>query len=97
VATFPIKILHAILSLMFHLKGNPNNNTWTPFSHKMTEPIAILNSCSHTPCCSWCTAWNRYSRNFSCYVTQWALVTNTSCVLKFCYQFVVLFSTSLQG
>jgi hypothetical protein len=26
-------------------------------------------------CCSWCTAWNRYGRNFSCFVARWPLVT----------------------
>jgi hypothetical protein len=40
-------------------------------------------------CCSWCTAWNRYGRNFSCFVARWALVTDKHlCVPKFCYQSV---------
>jgi hypothetical protein len=27
-------------------------------------------------CCSWLAAWNRYGRNFSCFVTRWAPVTD---------------------
>jgi hypothetical protein len=25
-------------------------------------------------CCSWCTAWSRHDRNYSCFVARWALV-----------------------
>jgi hypothetical protein len=50
-----------------------------PFTQKKKE---IRNQCQYWilaavyRCCSWCTAWNRCGRNFSCFVARWALVTN---------------------
>jgi hypothetical protein len=61
---------------VFHLKRNPNYYTWTPSPTKRQNQWQywILAAVSH--CCSWCTVWNRYGRNLSCFVTQWALVTD---------------------
>jgi hypothetical protein len=58
---------------VFHLKRNPKYYTWI---HSRTNgrnqwrywiPAAV------SRCCSWCIAWNRYCRNFSYFVTRWAL------------------------
>jgi hypothetical protein len=47
-----------------------------PFTHKTTKPMEILNSCGRIPLFRWCTAWNRYGGNFSCFVARWELVTD---------------------
>jgi hypothetical protein len=39
-----------------------------------TNKNTVLQSVSR--CCSWCTFWNRYSRNCSCFVARWALARN---------------------
>jgi hypothetical protein len=55
---------------MFHLKSKPNDYTQTPSRTKRLILAAV------SRCCSWCTAWNRHGRNFSCFVARWALVTD---------------------
>jgi hypothetical protein len=57
------------------LKRNPIYYTWTTSRTKRNQwQYWILAAVSR--CCSWCTAWNRYGRNFSCFVARWALVTD---------------------
>jgi hypothetical protein len=73
---------HAVSYRVFHLKRNPNYNTYRPTASPTKRRNEwILAAVSR--CCSWCTAWNLYGRNFSC------LVTN-QCI-------VVLFGTFLLG
>jgi hypothetical protein len=78
-----------IIYRVFHLKRNPNYYTW-PLSHTKRRnqwQYWILAAVSR--CCSWCTAWYRYGRNFNSRVARYALVTeNTSCVPKQCHQSV---------
>jgi hypothetical protein len=73
---------------VFHLKRNPNCNTWTPSCTKRRNQWQYWIFAAVSRCCSWCAAWNMYGRSFSCFISRWALVTNTSCVPKCCYQSV---------
>jgi hypothetical protein len=61
---------------------------WTPSRTKLRIQWQYWILAAVFRCCSWGTAWNRYGRNFSCFVPQWALVTNIPCVPKYCYQSV---------
>jgi hypothetical protein len=60
---------------MFHLKRYPNDYTWTLSRTKRWNQWQYWIFAAVSRCCSWRTAWNRYGRNFSCFVARWALVT----------------------
>jgi hypothetical protein len=61
---------------VFHLKRNPNYYTWTPSRTKPRNQWQYWILAAVSRCCSRCTAWNMYCRNFSCFVARWALVTD---------------------
>jgi hypothetical protein len=57
------------------LKHNPNYYTWTSSCTKQWNQWHYWILAAVFRCCS-CAAWNRYGRNFSCFVTWWVLVTD---------------------
>jgi hypothetical protein len=61
---------------MFHIKRNCYCYTWTPSRTKRRNQWQYWILAAVSRCCSWCTAWNRYGRNFSCFVARWALFTD---------------------
>jgi hypothetical protein len=75
---------------MFHLKCNPNYFTWNPSHTKWRNQWEYSMLAVISRCCSWCTAWNQYCHNLSCFVAWWALVTDKNFL---CYK--ILFGVSL--
>jgi hypothetical protein len=74
-AGFETVIYNTCLYRMVHLKGSPGCYTWTPSRTDRNQwQHWILAAVSR--CYSWFTAWNRYCRDFSWSVAQWALVTD---------------------
>jgi hypothetical protein len=57
-------------------KTQPRLLQMNPFRYKRIKPWQYWILAAIYRCCTWCTAWNRYGRNLSCFVTRWALVTD---------------------
>jgi hypothetical protein len=71
-----LKKLSDALYRVFYVKCNPNYHAWTPKRTKRRNQWQYWILAAVSRCCSWCTAWNRYGRNFSCFVARWTFVTD---------------------
>jgi hypothetical protein len=91
--------MHQSLHRIFNLKRNPDYYTWTPSRTKRRNQWQYWILAVVSRCCSWCTAWNRCGRNFSCFVARWPLVTDKHflCPWSGYQSLYFLFGTSLSG
>jgi hypothetical protein len=68
--------LWILMSLIQSVPFKTQPNTWTPSRTKRRNQWQYCILAAVSRCCSWCTAWNRYGSNFSCFVARWVLVTD---------------------
>jgi hypothetical protein len=67
--------LHSLYSAV-HLKRNPQLAHMNPSCTKRWTRWQYWILAAVSRCCSWCTAWNRYGHNFSCFAARRTLVTD---------------------